>query len=371
MRLFFSAGEASGDAYAAEILKRTEWDIREVEAVGGRRLASTGASIVSDSSDWGAMGIYEALKLAPKAVGGYKAALRALRRRPTGVFVPIDFGYMNIKLARRAKQLGWKVIYFVPPGSWRRQKQGADLPEVTDHIVTPFPWSAEILNQMGADAHYYGHPLMEMVDARQGPETRSGIAALPGSRLHEIERNLLAVAETAAEVDEPVKIAAAPTVEGNFVESAWKKVSTRPAEVVEGDTYGVLKGAKAAVVCSGTATLEAAFCNCPTVVIYRSGKMMEWEYKIRKPEIDYISLPNILLNRPLLPELLGPAASRMAIVEKLSPLLSEGPERNAQLQGFQELRKQLGDSRCLEETARLISTFRENSKKRAKVGTKR
>src|SRR5688572_21772274 len=123
MRVFFSAGEASGDAYAAALLRemvRLGSGLRFLfEGVGGSQLSAAGANVVVDSSKWGAISILQSLKVAPRVVGGYSKAKRALRKGRPGLFIPIDFGYVNVRLARYAKKQGWKVLYFIPPGSWR------------------------------------------------------------------------------------------------------------------------------------------------------------------------------------------------------------------------------------------------------------
>lgn len=435
MRVFFCAGEASGDAYAAELLKRLqprEHDIlsndiarikhdhgfktpRElfdflqaesrtlsqldvavlvagvqrlgiqipadlasgmrstnelldfvserltveslghevyVTAVGGKRVAEAGAKIVADSSTWGAVGIVESVKVSPRVISGFLKAKRELRRGRPGLFVPIDFGFINIKLAREAKRLGWKVLYFIPPGSWRRNKQGADLPAITDAIVTPFPWSAEMLNKMGANAHYFGHPLKEMVAQVPDSGERSGIAVLPGSRAHEIESNVPVIALAIKDFEGPVRIALAPNGDERALRREWKKWSDHEPVIVH-RAAEALKASRSAVVCSGTATLEAALSTCPCVVMYRGNWVMEIEFRIRKPKFDYISLPNILLDRPLLKELLRQDASVEAVRTELAALHSEGPRRIEVLTAFKELSDSLGDTHCLERTAEL------------------
>jgi lipid-A-disaccharide synthase len=435
MRVFFSAGEASGDAYAAEILKRLQpeslgyfrdklaafrhemgiasnkelfealsgeslgadsLDLVELvmafeeemgvsipgefthgdrthelvtyiserlsveslatdiafQAVGGKRLAEAGARIVADSSKWGAVGIYESIKVSPRVIGGYLKAKRELKRGRPGLFVPIDFGFMNVKLARYAKERGWKVLYFVPPGSWRRDRQGADLPAVTDAIVTPFPWSAQILNEMGANAHYFGHPLKEMVALAQDAPAREGIAVLPGSRAHEIAQNVPVIALAIKDVPGPVTIAVAPNADEAALRREWLKWSDHSPRFVR-RAAEALKASRAAVVCSGTATLEAALCHCPCVVVYRGSRVMELEYRLRKPKFDYVSLPNILLGRPLLKELLQDAATPQAVGDELRALLTEGPRRTEVLGAFLDLDAAMGETDCLERTAGL------------------
>jgi lipid-A-disaccharide synthase len=313
--------------------------------------------MIADSSGWGAMGIVESLRVAPRVRGSYYAALRALAAGPPGLCVPVDFGYMNVRLARRARALGWKVLYFMPPGSWRRDKQGEDLPSVADAIVTPFPWSAELLRRMGANAFWFGHPLKQMAASSPPPPARrESVAVLPGSRAHEIERNLEAIVPAVRDLGVPLEAALAPTISAGEFLGRWRRAGGDPDAVraTERDTLGVLKGARAAVVCSGTATLEAALCGCPSVVVYRGSMLMELEYWIRRPKIEHIALPNILLGRRALPELIQRDASPQGIRAELEPLLAGGPARDAQEAAFAELDGTLGPADALDRTVALM-----------------
>lgn len=321
-------------------------------AIGGRRLKESGAGLVSDSSKWGAVGIIESLFVAPKVYEGYQSMMSVLRTGRPGLFIPIDFGYLNIKLARNAKKLGWKVLYFVPPGSWRKDKQGADLPAITDAIVTPFSWSAEILERMGATAYYFGHPLKEMVSLEHYDGPRDAIAVLPGSRLHEVSRNMDVIAEATQGLGLKLRFAVASNLDVDEVRQKWEQFGGGKAEF-ERNTYRVLKSSRAAVVCSGTATLEAALCGCPMVVVYRVSKLMELEFRIRKPKFDFISLPNILLGKRVVPELIQYDASPERIRAELVNLLEEGPGRQEQLSAFEGLNSLLGEGKCFQRTAQV------------------
>ena len=323
-----------------------------VFAVGGQNLHQAGAALVADSSNWGAVGIAEALKMVPKAWVGYDEARRRLTRHDPGLFVPIDFGYLNIKLARRAKAAGWKVLYFVPPGSWRRDKQGADLPDVTDAIVTPFAWSAEILNGMGADARFFGHPLKSIVAKVPDAERRSGVTMLPGSRKHEVKHNLPLMAEVARSLQCELRIGVAPNLAVESLERTWNRLRG-PAATFTRDGRSALKASRAAVVCSGTATLEAALCRCPSVIVYRVSKVIELEYLVRRPKIGFIGLPNIILDRPVVPELVQYDATPQGVLTRLVPLLEDGAVRQSQLDAFEEIDTACGPSDCFERTAEL------------------
>lgn len=355
MRVFFSAGEASGDRYAAAIAR--ELPPCEIEGIGGPCLHSVGANVVVDSSHWGAVSISQSLKVGAKVLLGERQARKHLLQGKPGLFIAIDFGYINIRLSRFAKEHGWKVLYFIPPGSWRRDRQGVDLPKVTDQIVTPFSWSAELLNKMGAQAHWFGHPLKQLVGDVPTDSQRSGIAFLPGSRRHEIDLHLPLVAEALKDESRRIEFALSPNADREMIEAKWRGlVPSRTQDVFTlGDTYGVLQRAEASVVCSGTATLEAAICRCPMVVIYKLSRMMAIEYAILRPKIKFASLPNILLDRLAVPELLHYYATPENVREKLSAILNDPTARQHQLIAFDELGTILGNSHAISETANIAA----------------
>lgn len=357
MRVFFFAGEASGDAYAAAIVRelrklRDDWDF---EAVGGKALAAENVILVEDSTTWGSIGIIESLKVAPKVYWGARHAVNVMKQGGDGVFVAIDFGAANIRIARHMKKHGWKVLYFVPPGCWRRHRQGKDLPIITDEIVTPFPWSAEILNRMGASAHFFGHPMKDLVSAEE-IERGEGVALLPGSRRSEIQHNLEVMAK-AVEGLPLGEFAVAPTVDLDELKKRWKRLTGGRGDVFTvGDVDGVLRRARAAIVCSGTATLQAAIAQTPMVVIYRFGTMNMIQGRIMKAMRDFgfISLPNIIADRQIVPELIQDGATPEAIRRHLLPLLEFSEERVVQLKGLHEVNELLGEPGCIQKTAELI-----------------
>ncbi len=355
MRTFLSTGEASGDAYGAALVAamRERGEKGPFEGLGGPRMRAGGVALVADSSRWGAIAISQSLPLVRRVFLAYFRTRRALATGAPGLFVPIDFGYVNVRLARHAKRRGWRVLYFVPPGSWRRHRQGRDLPNVTDGIATPFSWSAELLRGMGADARWFGHPIKSLVrrGSGKGPESPV-LALLPGSRDHEIAANLPVLAEALRDWPHPLEIALAPGAEPAAVRARWP----RPQDAFTvGDTLGVLRRARAAVVCSGTATLEAALLRVPTVVVYEADEKMRREERVltrlglfRRPE--YVALPNILLQRAAVPERVDRVDPRW-LRGQVEALWADGPERTAQLDAFEELDALLGPADAIAKTA--------------------
>ena len=360
MNVFVSAGEASGDAYAgalvSEIQRLSPDSGLSFMGIGGKRFRDTGATIIADSSEWGAVSILESLKMVPKVIKGYYRAKRFVKTSPPGLLIPIDFGYVNIRLARHGKRAGWKVLYFVPPSSWRRDKQGKDLPFITDAIATPFSWSAKLLEEAGANAHWFGHPILQLLKDRglgRAPASSTHIAVLPGSRSHEIKENLPLLAAT---LKEPVEFALAPSVNCEKFKADWAQLAPdRTGDVfTQGDVYAVLTRCRAAVVCSGTATLEAALCRCPMVVIYKLPKIAEVEAKLVRFKMpEFISLPNILLQRKVVPELVQTEATPENLRRELDRVLESSQIRLAQIEGFDDLETLLGDSDAITKTAQL------------------
>ncbi|MBN8690457.1 MAG: hypothetical protein J0L72_06645 [Armatimonadetes bacterium] len=365
MRFFFSAGESSGDVYASELVRRlsSEFPTALFEGIGGKFSDESGIKLVANSSRWGAIGIIESLKRVPTIYSGMLAAKHALRFGSPGIFVPIDFGYLNVRLCRLAKQYGWKVVYFIPPGSWNRHKQGRDLPTITDAIITPFSWSRDILAEMGAKVHYFGHPILELVDQSHQEVIRSEstVALLPGSRLHEINYTLPAMAaacEKLSQIDR-ILIPVASTVSDEEIRKLWQRHYHGTAELVlSRDRYWVLRTAAAAIVCSGTATLEAALCGCPFAIVYKGSKMMEFEAKIVRPKFDHIGMPNLILQERAFPELIQHEASSEAMANWLTLLLDPGSEeRQAQTQKMAELRELVKPDAALTSSANFIAEF--------------
>ncbi len=201
------AGEASGDASGAALaneLRRLYPGIR-IWGAGGTKMRDAGVELAADFSRAGAIGIFESLKLVPWLIREQKKLKELLLLRNPDVFVPIDFGAFNVPLGKFAREQGIKTVYYFPPGSWRRRpRDHSSLVAASDRIVTPFPWSAEILRNAGADAVWLGHPMLDSIAPKVTREeflnevgelvsavgNKKLIGLLPGSRSHEIDNIL-------------------------------------------------------------------------------------------------------------------------------------------------------------------------------------
>jgi lipid-A-disaccharide synthase len=346
--ILISTGEASGDAVGAYLLEemRKLGFQGKAYAVGSVRLRNAGAEIIADSSTWGALGVYQAVKKAPRLISGGLGVFKWIKRNKPDLVIAIDFGFMNVRACKVAKKAGLKTFYFLPPGSWRKDRTGDDLPQIADKIATQFPWSEKLLKEKGADVEWVGHPVTQMVGETAEGE-RTSLAILPGSRRHEIELNLPVMARACDLLKSEmagieVNVACAPTADASWVSSLWARHCSLPVKVTTDGALDALKRARAAIVCSGTATLEAAICKTPLVVVYVLDKLMVAEAKLVRLKFEFIAQPSILLGRLVAPELFYVNATPERIAEELNPLLSDTEIRRKQLADFDEIERMLG-----------------------------
>ncbi|GMV36366.1 MAG: lipid-A-disaccharide synthase [Fimbriimonadales bacterium] len=358
--VWITAGEASGDVVGSLLcatLKTTRPDLR-IHAVGGSRLRAAADELLADSSEWGAIGIVRSLPKVPRVYAAYRRLLKRASRESPHLHIPIDFGAFNIPLARRLRARGSRVLYYMPPGSWRKDRQGTDLPAIADVIATPFEWSARLLQLAGARAEFVGHPLRDLAPAPTDTSRDRVLALLPGSRDHEIRANLPVMASACDHLARQIpdlrfEVAPAPTVRPEAIRRAWSTETRLPLTLAERGPMDLLARARAAIVCSGSATLEAAVCRCPIVVMYRGDWLMHLEWRIRRPRFEFVALPSIVLGRQLCPELLQAEATPERIAQECIALLQDGPTRQAQLDGFEEVIARLGPPGATERTAHL------------------
>lgn len=366
------AGESSGDGFGARLaaeLHRAVPGLR-VWGLGGDRMRRAGVDVIEDIHGWAAIGIVESLRVAPRLRFRVLPKLqRAIGERRPSVVIPIDFGAFNVPVARWCKSRGHRVLYFLPPGSWRRSGPPPyGLAAATDAIATQFPWSEERLRQAGANATFVGHPLLDIVRPTEerdrfiesiGLDPHMPIVALlPGSRRAELTHTSPALADAARMMTARLpglQFVTALAGSGASSNPGWTPEplqaladavghgSPRVA-IVRGRTHDALAHADAAVVCSGTATLEAAILGVPMVIIYRGSRLMRIEYALRRvSRIEHIGLPNIIANRRIMPELVADAATPEAIAEHTMRYLLDQEAAVAARRDLEHVRLSLGE----------------------------
>ncbi len=382
------AGESSGDAFGAMLATelRGQDPACAIWGLGGPRMRHAGVEIIEDIQGWAAIGVVQSLRVAPRLrFRVFPRLLRAIEQRRPSVVVPIDFGAFNVPVCRWCKARGFKVLYFMPPGSWRKAGPlPVGLAAVTDRIATQFPWSAERLKAAGASAEFVGHPLLDIARPRLDRHTflsslgldpeRPVAALLPGSRTAELAHNSGAMFDAAvlARTKLPelqIVIALAGGEPGSVPGAVLDGVPQpfmgllKPREpsgmagavAVRGWTHDALAHADAAIVCSGTATLEAAILGVPMVIIYRGSGLMRLEYAVRRiGRIEHVGLPNIVAGRRIVRELIAEAATPGAMADGLLRYLLE-PETAARVRDdLRAVRELLGQPGACARTARMV-----------------
>ena len=360
-RIFVSAGEASGEQYAVQLmaaLRRSLGGDCEFFGLGGTRMEAAGLRRVVRAEDVAVMGITEIVRHIPKIYREYRRLRRSLATEKPDVAVLIDFPDVNLGLARRAKALGIPVVFFVSPQVWAWKKHR--LPQIrrnVDKMLVIFPFEEPWYRERGVAATFVGHPLAELPlpsITREAFARRHGldpaqhwIGLLPGSRPREIALNLPTMLEAAALLDGELQFALplAPTLTTAQVASVRALVAARrdvPVTLVE-DARAALHHARASVVASGTATVEAAMIGNPFVVVYRlSGASYAVAKRVVK--VPHVAMANLIAGKRVVPELIQDEFTPQAVAAALQPLIEQTPERAAMQLALSRIRQSLRNS---------------------------
>jgi lipid-A-disaccharide synthase len=336
-RVFFVTGEPSGDLQAAHLAAAMRGQDPNLVlcGVGGPAMREAGVATTIDIGELSVMGVAEVVGALARVRRMYRAILAEMDspRRPD-LLVLVDFPEFNLLVARAARRRGVRVLYYVSPQVWAwRRGRVRKIRKRVDAMVVLFPFEETFYAVHGVRARFFGHPLAETVKAtRSMPETRARlgvqadvplVALLPGSRAKEVDRHLPLMLEAARRLDRRVRfaIACAPGIARVGFERAAKEAGI-DVSVVENDTYNLLAAADAAAVASGTATVEAALLGCPHVVVYKTSALT---YAVARALVRtrYIGMPNILLDAPVVPELIQGRATPDALAAGLRRFLGD------------------------------------------------
>ncbi len=369
------AGEASADLHASRVLEELRKLRPEVHAfgVGGPRLRAAGLEALAPAEDISVMGLAEVIPRIPRILGILRALrLAAAERRPKAALL-VDLPDFNLRLAAKLKALGIPVVYYVSPTIWAwRPKRAKKIAKVVDRMLCILPFEERFYEGTGVSARFVGHPLAdrpapgtaESYRAELGlPAASTTIALVPGSRPSELRRIFPAMLDAAERIrairpDAQFVVPVAPTLAREQLAPYLASPLDHPdVKLVDGHTEEVVGASDAALVKSGTSTLEAALMLRPMVVVYR----LSWlSYLVGRllVRIAHFALVNILAGRGLVPELLQGAASPERMAAEIERLLGDRAAREEQLRGLREVRDSLGEPgaarRVAEEVARAM-----------------
>ena len=357
------AGEASGDAHGAQIAKALRERIPGIRLVGsgGPRMADQEVELLADLDDLAVMGFVEVLKHLRFFWGLERSIRKLIDSGAIDLVLPIDYPGFNLRIVRHAHRRGVPVLFYIAPQVWAwKARRATRLAREADHVAVILPFEEEIFRREGASVTFVGHPLLERPDdvadrdsfceSLDLPPDSRVLALLPGSRSQELDRHLDLFRETADRVRmahpavHPI-FAAAPSVDRKRLE--------RTGFPVTDDTRALLRHAEAALVKSGTGTLEAALEGTPFVMVYRTHPIT-FTIARRLVKVDHVALANLVVGERLVPEVLQRDATPRRLVDELEPLLRRmDPERKRIVDGLAKVRNELGTSGAADRVAHL------------------
>jgi len=369
MHYFLSAGEPSGDLHASVLID--ELKRKDAEAtftfLGGDLMArAAGHAPVIHYSRMAFMGFSEVLRNLKTIGENFKMAKASLKGSVADALILVDYPSFNMKLAKYAKELGIPVFYYISPKVWAwKEWRVKGLRRYVDHILSILPFEVEYFKDKNVRVTYVGNPSkeeMELKLAHAGTKAdfiarhsldpdRQLLALVPGSRRGEI-RNNLPIMDAVARRNPSLQsvIAAAPGIPPEF----YAQYSSFPR--IEGDTFRLMHFSEAALVTSGTATLECAIAGTPQVVCYRAnGSKLSYNIMKHLIKAPFVSLPNLIADREVIPEMLVHLCTVDSVHAKLKAILEGMPGREKQLEGYRIMMSRLGEGKAASGAAAIIT----------------
>jgi lipid-A-disaccharide synthase len=363
MKYYIIAGEASGDLHAANLIKslKKEDANTSIRAWGGDRMKTQGATLVKHYRDLAFMGFWEVAKNLLTIFKNIRFCKEDILAFQPDAIILIDYPGFNLRIAKWAKSQKIPVHYYISPQVWAwKENRVALMKKVIDYLYVILPFEKtffENKHQLAVD--FVGHPLLDEIaqfDAGDAeifrtthklPKDKPIVALLPGSRAQEVSKMVRIMSDTAKDFPEYCfVIGAAPHLNETLFENLG-------LHIVKNDTYTLLSHAHAALVTSGTATLETALFEVPQIVCYKTSAL---SYAIGKQvvKLPYISLVNLILDQMVVPERIQRNCNPNQLSSDLSEIL-HGSVRTAQLEAYKALKTKLGGSGASDQTAKLIS----------------
>jgi lipid-A-disaccharide synthase len=343
-KIFLSAGEASGEHYGALLMA----ELRRLEpqadffGLGGTRMASLGLRRVVRAEDVAVMGITEVILHMPHIYREYRRLKASLRAERPDLAILIDFPDVNLSLAAELRRLKIPAVYFVSPQLWAWKKwRVRGVKRNVSRMLVIFPFEEAFYRSHGIAAEFVGHPLADLdppTVTRDEFASQNGLDAskfwiglLPGSRTRELDANLPPMLEAARMLGPGYEylLPVAPTLKDSQVQAFAAQANGASVRVVH-DARAVLQHARASVVASGTATVEAALIGNPFLVVYRVSRIT-YAVARRVVRVDHVGMVNLIAGRRIVPELIQDDFTAPKVVERLRPLL-ENDEARATMQ---------------------------------------
>lgn len=364
------AGEVSGDLHAAGVVQAVK--VRSPETafwgLGGDDLKAEGVELLQHTDRMSVMGLAEVLKQYRFLKGVFNQMLAEVDRRRPAAALLVDYPGFNLRLAKQLKKRGVKVYYYICPKVWAwNRKRIPRMAKIIDRLMVVFPFEVEVFRDTGLQVDFVGNPLVAQIDqflaappAELPWASGRRIALLPGSRTQEIQRILPAMLAAARQLEmrEPAlsfMIAAPNRRIEKLVMEQIDRAASKPTRlaVVQGQARELMRQAEAAIVTSGTATLEAALIGTPQIIVYKTSAATYW-FARSVLTIRHIGLVNIVAKRTVCPELIQQDATPDAMADALEKLIGDTTARRGMLAGYDEVRALLGSGDAARNVAEIL-----------------
>lgn len=370
MKYYIIAGEASGDMHGSMLIRELRKKIPNAffRCWGGDKMQAAGAEVVRHYKDLAFMGFAEVIMNLRTIQRNLDFCRRDIQEYNPDVLILIDYPGFNMRIAKFAHQKGFKVVYYIAPQVWAWKKGRIhQLHRNTDLCFALLPFEPDFHASKGYKIEYTGNPLLDTInDYRQNPQelslSNNGkkiIAMLPGSRKQEIKRILPYMLSVVDEFPEfRFVVAAAPSLPSEFYTSL---IGNKDVEVVNNETYPLLNESFAALVTSGTATLETALFNVPQIVCYRMSFLTALAALIIV-KVEFISLVNIILGRKAVSELIQYKLNKRNLIKELIKIVKDSGHRKKMLDDYNELCTKIGSGSPVAKAAQIIADKFANKK---------
>ncbi len=369
-KIMFSAGETSGDMHGAHLAKAIKNIVPDAMmfGFGGTQMEGAGVKLCKNMSDYSVMGFWEVLVNLRKMFKLKDSLVEEMKRQKPDVLVLIDYPDFNWRLAKYAKELNIPIFSYIPPSAWAwRKKRAKKVSLLADKIAAIFPFEIKVYEDAGADISFVGNPLVDSVEPSMNKQAayeffkinpvEDNILLLPGSRKQEINKMLepmLGAAKIINQQRENAKffLPVAPGLDEDYIKDKIKEYKLN-VNLCHEKTYDLMNCCDFAIATSGTVTLEAALMGLPSIVLY---KMSGFTYRIAKlfVKVKFFSLPNILADKKILPELLQDEVNAVNIANEAKLLFKQEPNAEKIKIQLKEIKNKLGQTGVAERTAKLI-----------------
>ena len=367
-KLFIVTGEYSGDIHASHVvkaLKTLNTDI-EIEGVGGENLRNAGVKLFSDQKKMGAVGLTPKIVLDHFTLGKRIVDYLVKEFKPDAVLL-IDYGVFNLNISKFLKKAGIKVFYYIPPQVWASRKWRINtIKKNIDEVLCIFPFEKEMYESYGIKTHYCGHPLVSQLPEKADKDdffekhgldkNKKLVSIFPGSRVFELKNLMSVFIKTAEELnkkhpDLQFCISHAPNLSDDVYDKYLKKTNFK---VIKGENQALLSVSDALILASGTVALEAALYQTPMIIAYRGPYLFYLIYLIVRC-IKRVSLPNIIADKSIVPEILQSKVTVSNISYQIEKLLYDKDYRENNIEQLGKVKALLSDKVSSQEAAKVIA----------------